>query len=426
MCNNQAPSMIRPPSTDNDGERTSGTPLLQAAVRVAEQAAAHPAVQQVGAAALQLGTSCAAFNLTLAATHVTGGCLRIHCATPLLAPLWGAASVAAASVAAGHISRSTLAALRLSYRDHASGAGGGGGGGTVRTLAVAVADLPRQLWCSWDAREALVDALVGPFLFKVVFQQSFARLLPSHLAHPGAFGRLHIPTGPTEYSTAAEKAQLSVIFGRDGCHHCGTRVNGVIGDHMPPYKVVKDAMAAREAAGGLEKLLIRVADWLGVKDESLKQVYYSQCRACSGRQAQLMRNGTRVTALPGIWPPELVVHSPARLATRPAMAGMLVGMRYYVDATVRQGPSPGSYGSGGGDAVQGQGQGQGQPRGGGGGRWPWRQARCVREEGSKAVCRWGGEARGVLAGEGEADDGRGCDQSEGLLELFERRVVPLG
>lgn len=35
----------------------------------------------------------------------------------------------------------------------------------------------------------------------------------------------------------------------------GTRVNGVIGDHQPPYKVVKDVMAAREHAGGLEKAL---------------------------------------------------------------------------------------------------------------------------------------------------------------------------
>lgn len=29
------------------------------------------------------------------------------------------------------------------------------------------------------------------------------------------------------------------------------------------------------------------------------QVYYAQCRDCSGRQAQLMRNGTRATILPG-------------------------------------------------------------------------------------------------------------------------------
>ncbi|GIL63847.1 hypothetical protein Vafri_17847, partial [Volvox africanus] len=78
------------------------TQLVQAAVRFAEQTVAHPTVQQVGAAALQLGASYAAFNLTLALTHVTAGCLRIHCNTPLLAPLWGAASVAAASVAAGH------------------------------------------------------------------------------------------------------------------------------------------------------------------------------------------------------------------------------------------------------------------------------------------------------------------------------------
>lgn len=69
--------------------------------------------------------------------------------------------------------------------------------------------------------------------------------------------------------------------------------------------------------------LPQLADRLGLKDTSLLQVYYAQCKGCSGRQAQLMRNGTRTTLLPGVWPPQLVLHAPGRLATRPALPGGL-------------------------------------------------------------------------------------------------------
>ncbi len=167
---------------------------------------------------------------------------------------------------------------------------------------------------------------------------------------------------------------------------------------------------------------------MGLKDESLKQVYYAQCRACSGRQAQLMRNGTRVTAVPGLWPPELVVHSPTRLATQPSMTAMLVGMRYYVDAAVRQGPGScgGRYG--------GNGEGEGARFGHdgaatagsvrtrrGGWRWLWEQ----RPRQGKELWQSGeGEVLLVLSG-GEADDDEDadddcdCDQHRrGFPELF--------
>ncbi|GLI66001.1 hypothetical protein VaNZ11_009612 [Volvox africanus] len=293
---------------------------------------------------------------------------------------------------------------------------------------------------------------------------------------------MHLPTSSADYSTATEKAQLSVLFGRDGCHHCGTRSNGVIGDHMPPYKVVRDALAAREAAGGLEKALSRVcyeplpslmvgwggrwgvgcprgfgplmiqcrtsrtrfdsssalrstnkmslqvADFMGLRDESLKQVYYAQCRACSNRQAQLMRNGTRVTTLPGIWPPELVVHSPARLVTRPAASGVLVGMRYYIEAAVLPGTPPsgphGEHGSGQGKGGSGDGEG-GSGNGGGGGwggrrggwRWLWEQRSRGGHEGlwrdgvgEVMLVLSGGEADGsVDDGDEDADGGRDDD-----------------
>ncbi|GIL78967.1 hypothetical protein Vretimale_194 [Volvox reticuliferus] len=422
------------PSTSKDGDR-EWAQLLQATVRFAEQTVAHPTFQQVGAAALQLGASCAAFNLTLAFTHVAAGCFRIHCNTPLLAPLWGAASIAAASVTAGHVSRSTLAALRLSFGETAAAGGSidgvdtcgaasgrkaGGGGSGCASLGRALAALPRQLLTCWDGREALVDAMVGPILYKVLFRHSFHRLLPSHLAQPGAFGRMHIPTSSADYSTAAEKAQLSVFFGRDGCHHCGTRSNGVIGDHMPPYKVVRDALAAREAAGGVEKFLSRVADFIGIKDESLKQVYYAQCRACSNRQAQLMRNGTRGTALPGIWPPELVVHSPARLVTRPAASGVLVGMRYCIQAAVLPGTPPPAphgehgrgHGRGAGGGEVGGGNGGGGSWGGrrGGWRWLWEQRP---RRGQVELWQDGvGEVMVVLSG-GEADGSVNDDDDDG-------------
>jgi hypothetical protein len=86
--------------------------------------------------------------------------------------------VAAASVAAGHVSRSTLAALRLSFCDGGGGAapsssgrgaavGPTGASSASGSLARALAALPGQLLSSWDGREALVDALMGPLLYKV-------------------------------------------------------------------------------------------------------------------------------------------------------------------------------------------------------------------------------------------------------------------
>ncbi|PNH11387.1 hypothetical protein TSOC_001805 [Tetrabaena socialis] len=339
------PSPLRPSPPLPPSPPSPRPAAQQTATQAVARVAAVPAVQQVGSAALQLGASCAAFNLTLAGAHFAAGCLRISCATPLLGPLWGLASVASASAAAGTVSRATLASLQVAAAAGGDGGGGGSGGGGLRGVLAA---WPEQLVVAvvGGGREAAVDAVLGALLFKLLLGRDFSRLLPSDLARPGAFGRMHVPTSAAEYSTAGEKAQLSVIFGRDGCHHCGTRSNGVIGDHMPPYKVVRDTVAAREAAVGLEKLLAQAASAIGLQDHSLKQVYFAQCRGCSGKQAQLMRNGTRSTLLPGLWPPHLVAHTPARLAGRPALPGVLVGMRYYIGAAVRPyGRGPG--GSGG-------------------------------------------------------------------------------
>lgn len=50
----------------------------------------------------------------------------------------------------------------------------------------------------------------------------FRRLLPSHLAKPGAFGYISVPTSAgNDYATAGEKSALVRAFRRDGCHHCG-------------------------------------------------------------------------------------------------------------------------------------------------------------------------------------------------------------
>ncbi|KAG2423011.1 hypothetical protein HXX76_015609 [Chlamydomonas incerta] len=365
-----------------------------AAQRALSSAASHPAVQQVGAATLQLVTSCSAYSATLAVAHVGAGCLRIHTATPLLGTLGGLAAVSAASVAAGHVSRATLAALQ---------AAGGDLRGTVLLL-------PHHLLHSWRGGEAAVDAVLGPLVYRFLLRHDFRRLLPSHLAKPGAFGFLHVPTGAAEYATAAEKAQLSVLFGRDGCHHCGTLRNGVIGDHMPPYKVVRDAVAAREAAGGLEKLLRRAADALGLKDNSLKQVYFAQCRDCSGRQAQLMRNGTRATLLPGgLWPPELVLHAPQRLAARPSLPALLVGSRYYVDAAVAAAAAGGRRPGGGGTAAEAEERGGGGKADSGGRKGSGRGG--VFRQDSAA---WQEDAAGRRGGlRGGMQCGLGCDHGEG-------------
>lgn len=47
-----------------------------------------------------------------------------------------------------------------------------------------------------------------------------------------------IPAIGENYASPSVKRELVRMYRRNGCHHCGARKLPVIGDHMPPNKVM--------------------------------------------------------------------------------------------------------------------------------------------------------------------------------------------
>ena len=79
---------------------------------------------------------------------------------------------------------------------------------------------------------------------------------PPPLAQPaGALGADSIPALGEDYASPSLKRELSRLFQRNGCHHCGTRRGPVIGDHMPPNKLAAEAARRSRPAGPLGDLM---------------------------------------------------------------------------------------------------------------------------------------------------------------------------
>jgi hypothetical protein len=57
----------------------------------------------------------------------------------------------------------------------------------------------------------------------------FRSLMPSDLVAPGALSFESIPARSDQYARPMVKRELSRIFRRDGCHHCGALGWGCMG-----------------------------------------------------------------------------------------------------------------------------------------------------------------------------------------------------
>eukprot|EP00878_Enallax_costatus_P006778 GHUV01007105.1.p1 GENE.GHUV01007105.1~~GHUV01007105.1.p1 ORF type:complete len:356 (+),score=121.12 GHUV01007105.1:733-1800(+) len=153
----------------------------------------------------------------------------------------------------------------------------------------------------------------------------FSSLMPSDLSKPGALAFESIPARPDNseaYAKPSVKRELARIFKRDGCHHCGSTRGPVIGDHMPPNKIVLGEKAninkILQEIPGIQK----VRDMLGLagRDGRPLQRFYPQCQKCSIKQATAMRNGKRV----------LVLHLRAPRYRSEHLSGVFVGIRHNV------------------------------------------------------------------------------------------------
>eukprot|EP00195_Chlamydomonas_chlamydogama_P007862 CAMPEP_0202892446 /NCGR_PEP_ID=MMETSP1392-20130828/2172_1 /ASSEMBLY_ACC=CAM_ASM_000868 /TAXON_ID=225041 /ORGANISM="Chlamydomonas chlamydogama, Strain SAG 11-48b" /LENGTH=412 /DNA_ID=CAMNT_0049576399 /DNA_START=232 /DNA_END=1470 /DNA_ORIENTATION=- len=275
--------------------------------------------QKLGPFGAQMLMSSLAYSTGLGFVQVLGYGLRISCRTPVLSSCFGALGVSLASILAGHTSRMTKQQLD---------AGRG-------PLHVMVAPFCNPL----DRHEAMIDAVAGVSIFKL-WKGQFNRVLPSDLRKPGAFAYQSVPIGTSAHATDVQKGQLISIFKRDGCHHCGNKRGAVIGDHIPPTKMVLEARAAAaspKSEAEVQQLISKVKGLLQIKEPSLKQRYYAQCTECSSMQAEVMRHGRRLPMVLHKW-----------IAPPGVLPGLIVGFR---DVTLGvSDPGRGKSGGGGNNA----------------------------------------------------------------------------
>ncbi|GBF88397.1 hypothetical protein Rsub_01109 [Raphidocelis subcapitata] len=276
----------------------------------AVQHAAHGALRKVLPYTAQLLASTAAYGLGVTATQLFGYALRISCATPVLGPCFGMLGVGFASALAGRAAAQT------------------------QQLFEAGCDVRRvKWWAPVQADEALLDSFMGVLFFRAMGGR-FRSLMPSSLVAPGALAFESLPARGDGYARPLMKRELSRIFRRDGCHHCGSRRGPVIGDHMPPNKLVLRGDGQLAAWINGLPIVRQVRALTGAKVPRVRQRFYPQCQRCSIKQATALRNGVRV----------LVVHLSAPRYRAEHLTGVFVGMRHSVPALA---PPPGNGGGGG-------------------------------------------------------------------------------
>ncbi|KAI8468344.1 MAG: hypothetical protein J3K34DRAFT_523049 [Monoraphidium minutum] len=271
---------------------------------------AHKGFCALAPYAAQMGASTAAYTLGINAVQLVGLCLRVSCATLVIGPCLGLLGVGAASAMAG---AAASGARRLCEE----------GGNPLR---------PRW-WRPAKADSALVDAVLGLLVYKTAGGR-FSSVMPSDLASPGALAFESIPAAGREYARPTARRELARIFRRDGCHHCGTRRGPVIGDHMPPNKLVFSQGASGQLGAWLGDLPVirQVRALTGATKGAVRQRYFPQCQSCSIKQATTLRHGKRVLVVH--------VHIPRHRSDR--LTGILAGLRHNVPALKSEGSGSGA------------------------------------------------------------------------------------
>ena len=254
---------------------------------------------------IQAGASMTAYAAGLAAMQGLGMALRVSTATPVLGPAGGVMGVGIASALAGQAALAARAYNKDGFK--------------------AIADAR-----AWKKRfrqeDILIDATLGIALFKIMGGR-FRTVMPSNVTKIGAAVRSSVPAPGVEYASAARKIELKTYFRTTGCHHCGSRVGSVVGDHMPPNHHVRLHQSQKPWARS--PLLKWVANALNIPTGPPRQRYYPQCLNCSSLQSSAVRNGKT----------RLVFHEVFHrggVSSAWHAAGVILGLRHMMTQAVKR------------------------------------------------------------------------------------------
>ena len=84
--------------------------------------------------------------------------------------------------------------------------------------------------------ELVKDAIFGSLVYAVL-GRGVQTALPSDISYPGALANKSLSANGAHYASDAQRKTLAAFLKKDGCHHCGSRLGKVVGDHMPPNKM---------------------------------------------------------------------------------------------------------------------------------------------------------------------------------------------
>lgn len=238
--------------------------------------------------AAPLAASTAAFLVTARLARRSAYALGVSCATPMVGAVMSVCAVGGSAALAGQAAREATSWA-------SAGRGDARVGGRASWLfpsgfGRARADAP------WDEREMTADAILGSLMYAAL-GRGLKTAMPSDVSHPGAMARKSLPANGAHYASEGQKRTLARWMARHGCHHCGTKVGAVIGDHMPPNKVAFGSSAAAEAfREGTQSLWTRA--WQAVGGVP-KQRFFPQCRGCSDLQSVAVRTGVKKLVMHG-------------------------------------------------------------------------------------------------------------------------------
>ena len=239
--------------------------------------------------AAPLAASTAAFVVTARVARRSAYALGVSCATPMVGAALSVCAVGASAALAGQAARQATE-WGVGHRD----AGARGKGSWLFPSGLGFAR--RYADAAWDEREMTTDAIFGSLMYAAL-GRGLKSAMPSDVSHPGAVARRSLPANGAHYANEGQKRTLARWMTKDGCHHCGTKVGAVIGDHMPPNKVAFGSSAAAEAfRDGTQTLWTRA--WQAIRGVP-KQRFFPQCRPCSDLQSVAVRTGVKKLVMHG-------------------------------------------------------------------------------------------------------------------------------